>query len=102
LPTTLAGVMAALEHVAQPEWLIDDPDVTKETVLTALHGYTAHDVQNAARQFPLRLAAALRDIAGERDSALDDWIKHQPDFPSRPEAVRPLMVSGLIAPAKKR
>jgi hypothetical protein len=35
-------------------------------------------------------------------AALDDWIKRQPDSPSRPEAIRRLMVNGLTAPAKKK
>jgi hypothetical protein len=35
-------------------------------------------------------------------AALDQWIAHQPDMPSRPEAVRRLLVLGLTVTSKKR
>jgi hypothetical protein len=35
-------------------------------------------------------------------AALDQWIAHQSDMPSRPEAVRRLLVLGLTVTSKKR
>jgi hypothetical protein len=63
-PTTLMGVLAALEHVSRPEWLTKaGSSGTGETVLSGVHECSA-DVRSTARRFPLRLAAALREIIG--------------------------------------
>jgi hypothetical protein len=63
-PTTLVGVLAALEHVSRPEWLTRGTNGTGETILSGLHE-NSDEERNAARQFPLRLAAALREIIGQ-------------------------------------
>jgi hypothetical protein len=63
-PTTLMGVLAALEHVSRPEWLTrGGANGTGETILSGLHE-NSNEERNMARQFPLRLAAALREIIG--------------------------------------
>jgi hypothetical protein len=66
-PTTLRGVIAALEHVAQPEWLAST-DYTNETVLSSITHYdesvVGEEIADLAKSFPLRLAAALRQIIG--------------------------------------
>jgi hypothetical protein len=65
-PTTLVGVLAALEHVSRPEWLSGS---TGETVLSGLHE-NSNEERDLARQFPLRLAAALREIIGQGPNIL--------------------------------
>jgi hypothetical protein len=59
----LHGVVAALEHVAKPEWLAKGAP-TGETVLSAFTNYehVGKDVINLATSLPVRLAAALRHI----------------------------------------
>jgi hypothetical protein len=60
--TTLVGVVAALEHVSKPEWLTAGArGGTRETILSGLHE-NSNEERRVARQFPLRLAAALREI----------------------------------------
>jgi hypothetical protein len=72
-PTTLVGAVAALEHVARPEWLAKGVNYTKETVLSAITGYeedaVGEDLINLAKSFPLRLAASLIDIIGPEAEA---------------------------------
>jgi hypothetical protein len=64
-PTTLTGVLAALEHVSRPEWLTKVGDGgTGETILSGMHDCSVANVKTTAKQFPLRLAAALREIIG--------------------------------------
>jgi hypothetical protein len=64
-PTTLAGVLAALEHASKPEWLTKvGSRGTGETILSGLHE-CSEERRMVARQFPLRLAAALREIIGQ-------------------------------------
>jgi hypothetical protein len=68
-PTTLMGVLAALEHVSRPEWLTKvGASGTGETILSGMHDCSGTDIKSAAKQFPLRLAAALREIIGETRS----------------------------------
>jgi hypothetical protein len=62
-PTTLMGVLALLEHVSRPEWLTKvGSGGTRETILSGMHDCSMVNVKSAARQFPFRLAAALRNI----------------------------------------
>jgi hypothetical protein len=67
-PTTLHGVLAALEHVAKPEWLAKGKNYTNETVLSAITHYeedaVGHELLNLAKAFPRRLGAGLREIIG--------------------------------------
>jgi hypothetical protein len=64
-PTTLTGVLAALEHVSRREWLTKvGGGGTGETILSGMHDCSVANVKSAARQFPFRLAAALREIIG--------------------------------------
>jgi hypothetical protein len=64
-PTTLMGVLAALEHVSRPEWLTKvGAGGTGETILSGMHECSGKDIKSTTRQFPPRLAAALRDIIG--------------------------------------
>jgi hypothetical protein len=68
-PTTLTGVLAALEHVSRPEWLTKvGAGGTGETILSGMHDCSGADIKSAAKKFPLRLAAALREIIGETRS----------------------------------
>jgi hypothetical protein len=68
-PTTLMGVLAALDHVSRPEWLTKvGVGGTGETILSGMHDCSGTDIKSAAKQFPLRLAAALRQIIGETRS----------------------------------
>jgi hypothetical protein len=57
-PTTLAGILALLDHVGQPELLIYGDEGTGETVLTG--GHVFH--RKEAQKFPLKIAAALRSL----------------------------------------
>jgi hypothetical protein len=65
-PTTLVGVLAALEHVSKPEWLtkVGSPG-TGETILSGIHECSGKDIKSVLRGFPLRLADALREIIGQ-------------------------------------
>jgi hypothetical protein len=54
-PTTLAGTIAVLEHVGQPDWVFGDD--SEDTVLTDAH---AREMEEA-KPFPKHLAAALRN-----------------------------------------
>jgi hypothetical protein len=68
-PTTLMGVLAALEHVSRPEWLTKvGASGTGETILSGMHDCSGKDIKSAAKQFPLRLAAALREIIVGRET----------------------------------
>jgi hypothetical protein len=69
-PTTLMGVLAALEHVSRPEWLTKvGVGGTGETILSGMHDCSGEGIKKAAKQFPLRLAAALRQIIGQASTA---------------------------------
>jgi hypothetical protein len=57
-PTTLAGVLAVLEHVGQMEWIFGDN--SGEAILTGAHESGAEE----ANAFPAHLAAALRSLIG--------------------------------------
>jgi hypothetical protein len=60
-PTTVAGLSALLVHVGQPEFLKENEhEVERDSVLSGASG-TA-DLERAAQDFPLHVAAALRDI----------------------------------------
>jgi hypothetical protein len=66
-PTTLVGVLAALEHVSKPEWLTKvTSGGTGETILSGIHECTPEDIRSVVRPFPLRLVATLRGIFGMR------------------------------------
>jgi hypothetical protein len=54
-PTTIAGVVAVLEHVGQTDWVFGD---SEDTVLT---DSSERDIEEA-KVFPKHLAAALRKI----------------------------------------
>jgi hypothetical protein len=55
-PTTLAGAIAVLEHVGQPDWVFGDD--SEDTVLTDAY---AREMEEA-KTFPAHLAVALRNI----------------------------------------
>lgn len=55
-PTTLEGVGALLEHLGQPEFLIDSNNGTGDTVLSGAFEYVDKDL------FPHNLATAMRAI----------------------------------------
>jgi hypothetical protein len=60
------GVLAALEHVGKPEWLTPVASRgTGETNLSGLNECSMEDARSVVRQFPHRLAAALREIIGQ-------------------------------------
>jgi hypothetical protein len=66
-PTTLAGVAALLEHVAQPEFLKEDEEYPDDgqTLLSTLNDCDDCEMcewKRTAQDFPLRVAAALRSI----------------------------------------
>jgi hypothetical protein len=63
-PTTLAGVAALLEHVAQPEFLKEDEEYPddRQTILSTLSECVDREWKRTGQDFPLRLAAALRNI----------------------------------------
>jgi hypothetical protein len=64
-PTTLRGVLAALEHAGRPEWLIYyDKKGTGKTVLSAPSNYVAEQIKELAKSFPRRLAKTLTEIIG--------------------------------------
>jgi hypothetical protein len=68
-PTTLVGVLAALEHVSRPEWLTKvGAGGTGETILSGIHECTPQDIRSVVRGFPRRLGTALRQIIGETRS----------------------------------
>jgi hypothetical protein len=58
---TMTGLLALLEHLGQPEFLIydGDGDKTGETVLSGAMEYL-----DQAKTFPLKLAAMLRNAVG--------------------------------------
>jgi hypothetical protein len=70
-PTTLAGVVALLEHVGQDEFLgtsSGGDETLGKTVLTGLN--TDHDDprKRIVQDFPLRLAATMRALIGGAQS----------------------------------
>jgi hypothetical protein len=66
-PTTLVGVLAALEHVSKPELLTKvTSGGTGETILSGIHECTPGDIRSVVRPFPLHLVATLRGIFGMR------------------------------------
>jgi hypothetical protein len=61
-PTTMAGLLAVLEHVGQPEFLIYPPrEGTGETVLSGVYEMIG-EMQVAGQKLPLMLAAAGRGL----------------------------------------
>jgi hypothetical protein len=56
-PTTMAGAMALLEHVGQPEHLVDE----RESILSGV-SMAGPELQEAGRLFPTRLAATMLSI----------------------------------------
>jgi hypothetical protein len=61
-PTTLAGVVAVLVHLGQPEWFKENPhEDERETILSGAVESTACE---EARVFPLLLAATVRSLIG--------------------------------------
>jgi hypothetical protein len=66
-PTTIAGVAALLEHVGQEEFFgmsSGGDDLDYETVLTTCHNMDGDPRKRMAQDFPLRLAATVRTMAG--------------------------------------
>jgi hypothetical protein len=63
-PTTLRGVLAALEHAGRPEWLNYDKNGTDETVLSGPCDSNTKQIAELAKSFPLRIAKTLTDIIG--------------------------------------
>jgi hypothetical protein len=63
-PTTVAGVAALLGHVAQPEFLREDEEYPddRQTLLSTLSECCDEEWKRIGQDFPLRLAAALRNI----------------------------------------
>jgi hypothetical protein len=65
-PTTLAGVVALLHHLGQPEYLNMDSsapgEASEDTILSAWNSSTNNERKRMVNGFPLRLADALRDI----------------------------------------
>lgn len=59
-PTTMAGLLALLDYVAQPEWL--DGDEEGNTILSGSHEYGEFDGGLDAKEFPRTIAAALRKM----------------------------------------
>jgi len=60
--TTLAGVVAVLVHLGQPEWFKENPhEDERETILSGAVESTACE---EARVFPLLLAATVRSLIG--------------------------------------
>jgi hypothetical protein len=60
-PTTLAGVVALLAHVALPEFLREEPGFENETILSACTNCTGK-IKQAGKDFPARIAGTMRDI----------------------------------------
>jgi hypothetical protein len=58
-PTTIAGVLALLDHLGQPQFLRDTRDPA--TVLSGAYGWY-DDERDEVTAWPHTLAAALRDI----------------------------------------
>jgi hypothetical protein len=66
-PVTMAGVLALLEHLGQDEFLGTDwggTEADRETLLSTFNNSTRIKRRLLAQGFPLRLAAAMRDIVG--------------------------------------
>jgi hypothetical protein len=65
-PRSLAGAAALLDHLAQPEFPHEEGSEywrCRDTLLTTWNNCEDRKLRRAAQDFPLRLAAALRDIA---------------------------------------
>jgi hypothetical protein len=58
-PATMAGLLALLDYVGQPEWL--DDAKSRATILSGSYEYD-EDVLDRAREFPRTIAAALRKM----------------------------------------
>jgi hypothetical protein len=69
-PTTLAGIAALLEHLAQPQWgdVAPDPELD-ETVLSGTSNLGG-DVKIAALKLPGILAETIRGLIGSAPSAV--------------------------------
>jgi hypothetical protein len=66
-PTTLAGVIALLDHLGQSCVLRDTPD--PETVLSLAHHLRNDAALDEVRSLPHMLASALRSLVGSAASA---------------------------------
>jgi hypothetical protein len=60
-PTSLAGVVALLAHVALPEFLREEPEFENETILSAWTNSTGK-LKQASLDFPARLAETMRGL----------------------------------------
>jgi hypothetical protein len=60
-PTTLAGIVALLAHVALPEFLREEPEFENETILSAWTNSTGK-LKQASLDFPARLAETMRGL----------------------------------------
>jgi hypothetical protein len=66
-PTTMAGVIALLEHLGQDEFLGVDwggDEHDRETLLSTFNNCNRIEPRRLAQDFPLRLAGALQQIIG--------------------------------------
>jgi hypothetical protein len=82
-PTTMAGVIALLEHLGQDEflgvdWGRDEHD--RETLLSTFNNCNRIEPRRLAQDFPLRLAGALHQIIGTEggDEAMITTAKRRP------------------------
>jgi hypothetical protein len=66
-PTTLAGVIALLDHLGQPHTL-RDADREADSVLSSTHTWWPEN-KDEVRAFPRELAAALRSLVGSTAGA---------------------------------
>jgi hypothetical protein len=85
-PTTIAGVIAVLEHVGQTDWVFGND--SEDTVLT---DSCERNIEEA-KAFPAHVAIALRQIIGHRrgDEAMTTTAKR------RPGAAKPDPISAAI------
>ena len=56
-PATMAGLLAPLDYVGQPEWLDGEDGAT---ILSGSHGCD----EDLLKEFPRTIAAALREMIG--------------------------------------
>jgi hypothetical protein len=73
-PTTVSGAAALLEHVAQPEYLVEYEEYYEEhpedrqTLLSTLNECQLIEWKKRGQDFPLMLAGALRNIISRGQS----------------------------------
>jgi hypothetical protein len=71
-PTTLAGVVALLEHVGRPEFLREDSNPEyRQTLLSSRNEYNDVKWKRLGQDFPLRVAATLRSLIAARATTHD-------------------------------